>query len=644
MLEPLFGSVWASYFLLYWPGIFFVLAIAGCVLAIYVRSLRWHRGRNVATGGSLLRIPARYLIDVHHVVSRDKQAARLHVPVAGGFVAALILIPVVHLLGLATHVTRYILLVALVAMVVGAILALARRRPMRPARLSGGRWSVLPFVLIGFAALYGLVNIVNLYPVLGTGLDPFIGTLVVIAMLVAIWILLDLIALAPYGPMRHAIAGALHLAWHPRQARFRNKAPDAALKPLDLDKGPLGVGTIGEFAWNQLLGFDACVSCGRCEAACPAFAAGQPLTPKKFVQDLVAGTSRNANDVTYTGQPYPGIALGARRHGAGGLIAGNLVPESTIWACTTCRACVYECPMMIEHIDAMVDLRRFLTLEEGRVPGHGPDALEETRLADNPGGRALGERLDWASDLSVEIAREASDHDWLLWLGDGAYDRRNQRTLRALVKLLRHAGIGVAVLGEAEKDCGDLSRRLGDEATFQRLATENIETLDRLGVKRIVTADPHVLHCLKNEYPDFGGHYEVLHHTQLLSRLVAENRLTVSGVLEGTVTYHDPCYLGRYNGEVDAPRDLIDALGLDRREMARSGLRSFCCGGGGGAPVTDIPGKARIPDLRMEQARETGAGRVAVACPNCMQMLEGVVEPRPQVVDIAELLLEAVEP
>ncbi len=638
MLEPPFGSVWAFYFLLYWPGIFFLVAIAGCLLAIFARSRRWYRGRNIASGGSLLRIPARYLIDVHHVVSRDKQAARLHVPVAGGFVAALILIPIVHLLGLATHVTRYLLLAALAAMIVGALLALARRWPQRPARLSGGRWGVLPFVLMAFAVFFGLVNVANLYQAWEPDLLIFIG------MLVAIWILLDLIALGPYGPMRHAIAGALHLAWHPRQARFRSKAPDAALKPLDLDKGPLGVGTIGEFAWNQLLGFDACVSCGRCEAACPAFAAGQPLTPKKFVQDLIAGTSRNANDVTYTGQPYPGIALGARRHGTGGLIAGNLVPEQTIWACTTCRACVYECPMMIEHVDAMVDLRRFLTLEEGRVPGHGPDVLEETRLADNPGGRALSERLDWASDLSLQIAHEASDHDWLLWLGDGGYDRRNQRTLRALVKLLRLAGIEVAVLGDAEKDCGDLSRRLGDEATFQRLAKENIATLESRGVKRIVTADPHVLHCLKNEYPDFGGHYEVLHHTQLLATLTADKRLDVVHPIEGTVTYHDPCYLGRYNGEIDAPRDLIDALGLERREMERSGLRSFCCGGGGGAPVTDIPGKARISDLRMDQARETGAERVVVACPNCMQMLEGVVEPRPQVVDIAELMLEAVEP
>ncbi|MEM7121979.1 MAG: DUF3483 domain-containing protein [Pseudomonadota bacterium] len=632
---------WVAYLVYHWLAVLFVLAGLIGVVAIGLRARRWRRGRPSLTGGGLWTIPRRYLVDVHHVVARDRYAARMHVPTAAGFVAALILIPAVLLFDWATDIPSYLLLVALAGMAVGGVLVLRRRRPAKPARLSGGAWNRLPYAILAFAVLYAASVLGADTPIWNVTGAVFVGTVV---LLLTIWVLAELIAFAAYGPMRHAVAGALHLGWHPRQARFRSKTPDAALKPVDLEKGPLGVGTIGEFAWNQLLGFDACVSCGRCEAACPAFAAGQPLTPKKFIQDLVAGTSRNANDVMYTGQPYPGIALGARRHGAGGLIADNLVPESTIWACTTCRACVYECPMMIEHVDAMVDLRRFLTLEEGRVPGRGPETLEETRLADNPGGRALGERLDWASDLDLRLAREVKAVDWLLWLGDGAYDRRNQRTLRAFVKLLRKARVDFVVLGDDEKECGDLSRRLGDEATFQRLATENIATLDRLGIERIVTADPHVLHCLKNEYPEFGGHYEVLHHTQLLSRLVAENRLTVSGVREGSVTYHDPCYLGRYNGEVDAPRGLIDALGLERREMTRSGLRSFCCGGGGGAPVTDIPGKARIPDLRMEQARETGAERVAVSCPGCMQMLEGVVEPRPQVVDVAELLLEAVDP
>ena len=632
---------WVGFIIERWPGVLLVLAAVIGILAVVLRARRWARGRRaeVPWFAGLLTIPRRYLVDVHHVVARDRYAAAMHVPTAGGFLAAVGLILLVHLFGLWTEVTRVLLLVALAAMGVGVLLVSWRRLHDRPARLSGGPWNRLALVLVVFVVVFAYLTLDPLDIAPGFSFSATFGF---VAFLLSIWVLLEMVGLAAYGPMRHAVAGALHLAWHPRPARFSHAAPDAALKPLDLDAERLGVRTPRDFAWNQLLGFDACVSCGRCEAACPAFAAGQPLTPKKFIQDIVAGMGRNANDIGYPGAPYPGIELGGRFKATGGLIAGKLIPEATIWSCTTCRACVHECPMMIEHVDAMVDLRRFLVLEEGQVPGHGPEVLEEMRLADNPGGRALASRLDWASDLDVKLATEGETFDWLLWLGDGAFELRHQRTLRALVALLRRAQVDFAVLGEAEKDCGDIARRLGDEATFQRLAGENVATLDRLGVTRIVTADPHVLHCLKNEYPAFGGRYRVLHHTQLLAELVAGKKLMLTRGSSASVTYHDPCYLGRYNGETKAPRDLIDALGLERREMARSGLRSFCCGGGGGAPVTDIPGKARIPDLRMEQARATGAERVAVACPNCMQMLEGVVEPRPQVIDVAELLLEAV--
>jgi Fe-S oxidoreductase len=270
--------------------------------------------------------------------------------------------------------------------------------------------------------------------------------------------------------------------------------------------------------------------------------------------------------------------------------------------------------------------------------------LAELREGDTQSGRPLARRLDWAADLGLRYLGEGEACDLLLWVGDGGFELRNQRTLRALAKLLRRAGLDVAVLGEAELDSGDLARRLGDEATFQRLAAANVATLRRRSFRRIVTADPHSFHALKNEYPAFGGTFEVLHHTQLLAGLVAEGRLAVPAVAsERVITYHDPCYLGRYNGEVEAPRALLDALGLSRVEMERHGLRSFCCGGGGGAAISDVPGARRVPDLRMDQARLTGASVVAVACPTCALMLEGVTGPKPEVADVAELLLEAVE-
>lgn len=299
--------------------------------------------------------------------------------------------------------------------------------------------------------------------------------------------------------------------------------------------------------------------------------------------------------------------------------------------------------MMIEHVDAVIALRRHAVLEHGAVPEKAAAPLSELRYADDPGGRPLSARTDFAAGLDLPVLEEGGETDVLLWLGEGAFDTRYGRTLRALVKLLQRAGVDFAVLGAAERDSGDLARRLGDEATFQRLARENVATLSRRRFRRIVTADPHALHGLRNEYPAFGGRWEVVHHTALLDALVQEGRLRPMAATGETVAYHDPCYLARYNGEVAAPRRLLDAVAPGRVEMARHGLRAMCCGGGGGSPLSDVPGERRIPDLRMAQARQAGAAIVAVACPGCTAMLEGVTGPGPEVRDIAELLLLGVE-
>lgn len=298
---------------------------------------------------------------------------------------------------------------------------------------------------------------------------------------------------------------------------------------------------------------------------------------------------------------------------------------------------------MIEHVDAILDLRRFQMLELGALPPKAASPLMELRYADEVGGRPLTARTDFAAGMSLPLMAERGRADILLWLGEGAFDLHYGRTLRALLALLGKAGVDFAVLGAEEKDCGDLARRLGDEAGFQRLARANVETLSRYEFNRILTADPHALHALRNEYKPFGGNYEVVHHTAFLDELVASGKLSVGTLPDQRVTYHDPCYLGRYNGEIDAPRRLLDRLGLARVEMERSGKRSMCCGGGGGAPVSDITGDRRIPDIRMGQAAATGAAIVAVACPQCSAMLEGVTGERPTVHDIAELVLMAVE-
>ncbi|MGH6720376.1 MAG: DUF3483 domain-containing protein, partial [Alphaproteobacteria bacterium] len=580
--------------------------------------------------------PRRYLVDVHEVIARSRTAARMHVAVAGGFVAALPLIMLVHVVGVKDPWAAYALLGALAATFAGAVLAADRRDP-RLGHHSHGRWERLPFSLIAFVAAFTIATIDDV-----DGAYSWLNGL--LALVFGTWGCLATLALAPWGPLRHAPAGALYLAFHPRPGRFGTDRPDVTPMPLDLDAPRLGAETARDFTWNTLLGFDACVQCGRCEEVCPAFAAGQPLNPKKLIQDLVIGmTAGLASDAGYTGNPHPGRPVGLARGGRERPIIGDLVHPDTLWACTTCRHCVHECPMMIEHVDAVIELRRFQALEAGRVPGKGAAAIENTRLADNPGGHDLARRLDWAADLNLRVLAPGDTCEALLWLGDAAFDLRGQRTLRALVTLMRKGGVDFAVLGAAELDCGDLVRRLGDEATFQALARRNVATLDRVRFQRIVTADPHALNSLRNDYPAFGGRYTVVHHTALLAELLASGRIALAKPGPGpVVTYHDPCYLGRYNGELAAPRAVLGALGVELVEMERHGLRSTCCGGGGGAPLTDVAGARRIPDVRMDMARATGAAVVAVACPNCAVMLEGVTGTRPRVADVAELVLEAV--
>ncbi|PTQ72810.1 dimethylglycine demethylation protein DgcB [Pseudomonas sp. GV071] len=619
-----------------------ILLFAALLLAVLgagKRFFMWRRGRPAQVDwlGGLLAMPKRYMVDLHHVVARDKYIANTHVATAGGFVLAAVLAILVHGFGLHNRILGFALLAASALMFVGALFV-AKRRLDPPSRLSKGPWMRLPKSLLMFSASFFIATL----PVAGILPAGFGGWILALVLAIGVaWGVSELFfGMTWGGPMKHAFAGALHLAWHRRAERFGG-GRSTGLKALDLSNpnAPLGVENPTDFTWNQLLGFDACVQCGKCEAACPAFAAGQPLNPKKLIQDMVVGLA-GGTDAKFAGSPYPGKQVGEHSGGPHQPIVNGLVDAETLWSCTTCRACVEECPMMIEHVDAIVDMRRHLTLEKGATPNKGAEVLENLIATDNPGGFNPGGRLNWAADLNLDLLSEKKTTDVLFWVGDGAFDMRNQRTLRAFVKVLKAANVDFAVLGLEERDSGDVARRLGDEATFQSLATRNIATLGKYSFKRIVSCDPHSFHVLKNEYGALGGHYEVLHHSTFIAELIAGQKLNLGQHKGGSVTYHDPCYLGRYNGEYEAPRDVLRALGIEVREMQRSGFRSRCCGGGGGAPITDILGKQRIPDMRMVDIKETGAELVAVGCPQCTAMLEGVVEPRPQIKDIAELVAD----
>ncbi|RBO81880.1 (Fe-S)-binding protein [Marinomonas aquiplantarum] len=607
----------------------------------------WRAGQaeKVDMWAGLLAMPKRYLHDLHHVVERDKYMSRTHVATGGGFVLAMVLVILVHLFDIQSRILAWMLLAALGMMFCGALFVF-KRRLNPPSRLSKGPWMRLPKSLLTFAITFFVLTL-PAAGILPESLSLSNIGLTLVSLVLALLVLLSLgemlFGMTWGGPMKHAFAGALHLAFHRRPERFGG-GRSTGLKPANLGGESHGVAKPEDFKWNQLLGFDACVQCGRCEAMCPAFAAGQPLNPKKLIQDMVVGLA-GGTDEKYAGSPYPNVPVGKASGSPQEIITEGLVSADTLWSCTTCRACVEECPMMIEHVDAIVDMRRFLTLEKGDTPNKGAEVLENIIATDNPNGYAPGSRTHWAADQNLAVMKDVKKAEVLFWVSDGAFDMRSQRILRAFVKLLKAANVNVAILGDEERDSGDVARRLGDDATFQSLAKRNLATLAQYKFSTLVTTDPHAFHCLKNEYADFDQagalkDVEVLHHTTFLNRLIEQGMLQVDRFKGGKVTYHDPCYLGRYNGEYDSPRALLSSLGIEVAEMERSGYRSRCCGGGGGAPITDIPGERRIADMRMEDVAATGAELVAVGCQQCTAMLEGVVEPRPQVRDIAEIMAE----
>lgn len=625
-----------------------VIVLYGGALAILLsRAVRlarlWRQGRKDAFDwSSLTRLARRYLVDVHDRVAREPSSARMHACTAGGFLA-LILVTALNAVLVAAGAPWFLTAaLTLVGLMLVPVLLLgvrlqSRRRSPSPARFSAGRYEALQqlfAVTVVFFLAASLAGVVD-----NAWADGGVAAVLAVTGVLGLWRLADAIS---EGPMRHAFAGAVHLVNHPRPARFT--APSTDLRAVALETPRLGAETAADFSWKALAAFDACVQCGRCEQVCPSFAAGLPLNPKKLVADLSASIRASAQRPDYAGSPHPGMDRGYRSTASLQALIGEaeaaLHPD-TLWACTTCRACVEECPMLIEHVDAIVDMRRHQALERGAVPEKAGEALANLRMTDNARGADPASRMDFATDLKVPVLSEAGSTDTLLWLSDGAFDPRGQRVLRAFIRLLQLAKVDFAVLGAEELDCGDLARRLGDEATFQSLAKGNIATLSRHSFRQIVTTDPHALHCLRNEYPALGGRYTVRHHTDLLNELLGSGRLSVASPAAAEITYHDPCYLGRYNGEFEAPRRVLKAIGFDVVEMEFTRSRSRCCGGGGGGAYSTIQGERRIPDMRMDQARRTGAATVAVACPGCTQMLEGVTGERPAVRDIAELVLEA---
>jgi Fe-S oxidoreductase/nitrate reductase gamma subunit len=433
---------------------------------------------------------------------------------------------------------------------------------------------------------------------------------------------LTLVASIPFTKLRHLVFTPLNVL-----LRERRKAGELQLIENIDEAELLGVGKVSEFTPRQLLSFDACVRCGRCEEACPAAASGMPFTPRLLVQSL-----REAMLVSMA-QPN-----GKTEH-----LLDEHVQEDAIWSCTTCGACQASCPAFVNAIDEIIDMRRYRVLTTGKLPKSVADMLRNMERQGNPWGIPAEDRLGWIEELQLRELAPGESTDVLFFMGCAAtFDERNKKSARAFVHVLQKMGVDVAVLGLDEMCCGECARRLGHEALFQEFARQNIETLSKVSYKRIVTQCPHCFNTLKNEYPQFGANLIVQHYTEYL----AERAAAIQGVSPNgnqPVVYHDSCYLGRYNQLYRQPRQVLENAGIHPIEMEKHGEGSFCCGGGGGQMWMETNPNTRINHRRLEQALETNASTVATACPYCLLMFDDAVRSKGltdklEVVDIAEIL------
>ena len=431
---------------------------------------------------------------------------------------------------------------------------------------------------------------------------------------------------------------------------FRNLKPQA-IKPIeDMEEAEtFGVNRVEELSWVDLMQLDACTRCGRCQENCPAFLTDKPLNPKEVIQGLKAAFLEASKPLLQRMRTW-GVEGGQQGEEEGGkALAGEVIEEDAIWSCTTCAACIEQCPVFVEPFPKLIELRRYLALMESRFPSEVQTAFRNMENNSNPWGIGMHTRADWAKELGIKTLAEDKEVEYLFYVGcAGSFDDLNKKVAAAVAKLMEAAGLSFGILGVEEGCCGDSARRLGNEYLFQIIAQQNIETMKNYGVRKIVTMCPHCYNTLKNEYPQFGGDFEVYHYTELFSRLIAEGKLQLKKKLELDATYHDSCYLGRYNGLYEEPRQILRALSTgDLKEMERSRARSFCCGGGGGRFWMEEHLGSRINHARFEDVQKAGARLVVTSCPFCLTMMSDAIkekglEESHEARDLAELLREAV--
>lgn len=552
-----------------------------------------------------------------------------------------------------TFETVYFSILDIAGLFVSAAIVWAaiRRYIIRPERLEASLEAgiilllvitlmALHFCIEGFG--YAAYHISGSYPPIGAAFASFlISTDVSESTLVAVYkglwwlhyaIILGFLVYIPHSKHLHILAS-------PFNVLFKSLAPKGALNLIDPEKAEtIGASKIQDFTWKQLLDLYACAVCGRCHASCPATLSGKPLSPREVILNLKDHLLKVGPQLLRPETPSanPGLAM-----------IEDVLTEEVIWDCTTCYACQEVCPVGIEHTVKLIDMRRNL-VEHGRVSPSVAKALESVRLLGNPWEQPQSARLDWAEGRKVNLIQNREEVDVLYWVGcAGAYDPRSRDISLAVVSLLERAGVNYALLGTEERCCGDPARRMGEEGLFQMLAQSNIDVLKKYSFNRILTHCPHCYNMLKNEYPQLGVQFEVVHHSQFLLELIHSGKIKLQEGQELRLTFHDPCYLGRYNDIYDPPRQVLQAISKATMiEMRLNKTKAMCCGAGGGQIWIQSEKGRRIEDMRFEQVQEVDAQVVATACPYCTIMLDAVAQIKEptgkiKVMDIAELVVRA---